>query len=149
MGDADKPAGRQEGTQHAGRERHKEEAPPFWEWVVAAIGLVLVLASLGYLAYGALQQRAESTPQPLVEMVRVERNGPRFLVLVRVTNRGDVTAEGLVVAGELKHQGQVLERSEVEFDFLPRHSSREAGLFFARDPASLQLELSAVSYRKP
>ncbi len=127
----------------------REEAPPFWEWVVAGIGLVLVLASLVYLAINALEMREDARPRPQLELLGVEPLGQRFLVRVRVANHGEATAEGLVVAGELQQQGQVLERAELTFDFLPPRSTREAGLFFTRDPRTLHLELLPVAYRVP
>ena len=125
-----------------------EAPPPFWEWVVAGVGLVLLLASLAYLTYEALMHEP-TPPAPVVEALGSERQGERWLVKFRVTNRGTLTAERLKVAGALRQQGAVVEESDTEFDFLPGRSSREGGLFFARDPAGLQLELAARSYQQP
>jgi len=125
-----------------------EEAPPFWEWVMAGVGLLLLLASLGYLGWQAVQG-PKTPPAPQVQALGVEPQGQRYLVRFRVHNGGDVTAEQLHVVGELRQQGQVVEQSETDFDFLPGGSSREGGLFFTRDPRGLQLDLQARSYRKP
>lgn len=126
----------------------KEGPPPFWQWATAALGLVLVLACLGYLLLQALAA-PPTPPDPVVEVVSVRQQGARYLVLVRVRNRGQATAEALKVAGELKQGEAVLERSETEFQFLPGDSMREAGLFFSRDPRQLQLELRPESYQAP
>jgi uncharacterized protein (TIGR02588 family) len=126
----------------------QEGPPPFWEWVVAGLGLVLVLACLGYLTVQALAG-PPTPPDPKIDVVAVHAQGGRFLVELRVTNRGQTTAEGLKIAGDLKQGGVVLERSETEFQFLPGESSRQAGLFFVRDPRRFALELQAVSYQAP
>lgn len=126
----------------------QEGPPPFWEWCVAAIGLGLVVACLAYLTVHALRG-PPAPPDPVLEVVAVHEQGRRFLLVLRVVNRGAATAQDLKIAGELKQAGTVLERSETEFQFLPGQSWREGGLFFANDPRKFQLELVPVSYQKP
>lgn len=133
--------------QQAGQDVH-EEPPPFWEWVVAGVGLVLLLASLAYLGFHALQG-PQTPPAPRIELLGVHGQEGQFLARIRVRNQGTQTAAGLTVAGTLKQGDQTLEESETELDYLPGGSSREAGLFFTRDPRTAQLELSAKGYRKP
>ena len=125
------------------------EAPPTaWEWLAAGIGLVLLLASIGYLLVDHARGDA-APPAPQVQVTGVEAQPGRFLVRVRVTNQSRGTAVGLRVEGELKRGEEVLERSDLEFDYVPGRSSREGGLFFTRDPRQLQLEVQARSYRAP
>ncbi|HEY8356000.1 MAG TPA: hypothetical protein VIL30_00960 [Ramlibacter sp.] len=126
----------------------QEGPPPFWQWAVAAMGLALVLACLGYLLAQAWAG-PPTPPDPVVEVVSIARQGTRHLVTVRVRNRGKATAEGLKIAGELRQGGTVVERVETELQFLPGESSRERGLFFTRDPRSLSLELRPESYQAP
>jgi uncharacterized protein (TIGR02588 family) len=126
----------------------KEEPPPFWEWVVAAIGGVLLLATLAYL----FQQGATGEtgpPVPAVQVIAVERQAPNYLVRLRVRNGGPATAASLRVVGVLTQDGREVERSETEFQYLPGHSSREAGLFFTRDPGAFRLEVRPESYQQP
>jgi uncharacterized protein (TIGR02588 family) len=134
--------------QEEGSEAMREEAPPLSEWMVAAVGLVLLVFSLGYLTFQAFTS-PHTAPVPVVELLGIDQQGNRFLARVRVSNRGPTTAERLSVAGQLKRQGEVVEESATEFEFLPGGSSREAGLFFSRDPRAMQLELFARSYQKP
>lgn len=126
----------------------REEAPPFWEWVVAGLGLVLVLSCLGYLLLQAMAG-PPTPPDPRIEVVAVRAQGDRFLVELRVSNRGQATAEALKVAGELRQGDAVLEEADTEFEFLPGESSRLGGLFFERDPRRFALRLRAVSYQVP
>ena len=124
------------------------EAPPPWsEWLVAGIGLVLLLASVGYLLYDG--NGASQPPAPVIRMLSVEPLQGRFLVRVQAVNESRATAASLRVEGTLKRGGEVVERSELEFDYLPGRSTREGGLFFTADPRGLQMELAARSYRKP
>lgn len=129
------------------REDRREPPPPFWEWVVAALGAVLVLASVAYLL---LQAREEASPPlPRVQVVDVVPQGGQFLVRLRIRNAGRQTAAALRLEGELRRGDVVLERSEADLDYLPGESSREAGLFFEHDPRQGQLAIRPRSYRTP
>lgn len=126
-----------------------EEAPPSpAEWLVAAIGLVLVLASLGYLAWHGLLERADP-PRPEVRVLDVQAQEGRFLVRVRVHNRGRATAAKLRVTAQLRRGDQVVEDRDVEFDYLPGESSREAGIFFERDPHRFEMVVTPASFQQP
>lgn len=125
------------------------EAPPSpWEWLAAAIGLVLLVASVGYLVYDALAGDGQP-PAPAVRASSIEQHGERFLVRVQVANESRATAADLRVEGELRRGAEVVERSETQFAFLPGRSVREGGLFFRHDPRTVELVLSARSYQKP
>jgi uncharacterized protein (TIGR02588 family) len=119
-----------------------------WEWIAAAIGLVLLLAGMGYLLADHWQGDS-APPAPTVQVSGIEQQAGRWLVRVRVTNASRGTAAALRVEGELKRGQEVVERSEVEFEFVPGRSSREGGLFFTRDPRALQLQLEPKSYQQP
>lgn len=131
------------------RPNEQQEAPPSaWEWLVAAIGLALLLASLGYLVYDALADDG-AAPAPAVRIQAIEPRDGRFLVRVQVANQSRAAAADLRVEGELRRGADVVERSETEFPYLPGQSVREGGLFFRQDPRTLELVLSARSYQKP
>lgn len=133
----------------APQSEERQEAPPSpWEWLVAAIGLVLLVASLGYLVHDALGGDG-APPSPAVRVAGVEEQGGRFLVRVQVANESRATAADLRVEGELRRGADVVERSETQFPFLPGQSVREGGLFFRQDPRTLELVLTARSYQKP
>jgi uncharacterized protein (TIGR02588 family) len=136
--------------QQAGGEAAPRAGPPptAWEWLAAAIGLLLLLASVGYLLADHWGGDA-APPVPVVQVTGIEPQAGRWLVRVRVSNASRGTAAALRVEGELKQGGQAVERSEVEFDFVPGRSSREGGLFFSRDPRGLELDLQPKSYQRP
>lgn len=130
------------------REPLQEEPPSAWEWFAAAIGLLLLVGSIGYLAYDAVAGNGD-VPAPTVRVTGIEAQGPHFLVRLQVVNAGRATAADLRVEGELRRGTEVVERSETEFAYLPGRSARAAGLFFRHDPRTLELVLTARSYQQP
>jgi uncharacterized protein (TIGR02588 family) len=125
-------------------------APPItgWEWLVAALGLLLVLTTVTYL----LVQAVRGPPVPPDVVVRVDSIVPTssagFLVQFRAANTGDETAAGLTVVGELRDASGV-ETSRTPLDYLPGHSERGGGLFFRRDPRRATVRLWAEGYQEP
>jgi uncharacterized protein (TIGR02588 family) len=125
-------------------------APPItgWEWLVAALGLVLVLTTVTYLLVQAM--RGPAVPPDVV--VRVDSIAPTsaggYLVQFRAANAGDETAAGLTVVGELRDASGV-ETSRTPLDYLPGHSERGGGLFFRRDPRRATVRLWAEGYQEP
>ena len=125
-----------------------DQAPSFWEWVLAGLGLLLLVASVGYLLYYQWSS-SDAPPDPAIEVIAVDPQQGRFLVRVRVRNRSHTTAADLRVTGELRQGDAVVERSETEFPYLAAESSHEGGLFFTHDPRTLRLELGVESYQVP
>lgn len=122
---------------------------PLLEKFIAALGALALVLTLGYLVWSAASGHAQS-PDPVVEVEGVEQQGERFLVRVRVHNRGAGTAEDLRLVGRvLGPAGIVLEESRTEFQYLPGESSREAGLYFRHDPRGGRLAWRAESYQQP
>lgn len=132
----------------AGSDPAMSSPPPPLEWLLAAVGLVLLLASVGYLLFDAWDGRG-AAPAPQVRVTAIEPQQGRFLVRFRVSNESRTPAANLRVVGELRRGEELVESSETEFAFVPGRSWREGGLFFARDPRTLRLELGARSYQAP
>ena len=127
----------------------REAAPPFWEWVAAGVGLLLVLASVGVLGYYAWAGESGDGPSPVVQVVAIEQQPAGWLVAVRVHNRALATAAALRLTGSLRQGSEVLEERKLELQYLPGGSSREGGLFFSRDPRLHSLEWAFESYEQP
>lgn len=115
---------------------------------MAFLGLVLLLASIGFLALEGLQDEGRP-PEPVVQVLQVQPQTGGWLVRVQVSNRSRATATALRVEGQLRRGAEVVERSETELAYLPGRSSREAGLFFRNDPGALQLVVAPRSYEAP
>jgi uncharacterized protein (TIGR02588 family) len=124
------------------------QAIPTLEWIMGAIGLVMVAGVLGILLYTGV---SEDHPLPDVKLsvdgISRVRNG--YVVRVTATNEGGLTAEGVIVEGELRNGTDLAERSQTEIAFLPSHSKKRAGLFFSRDPNQFELKLRPHGYEEP
>ncbi|MDQ3248692.1 MAG: TIGR02588 family protein [Chloroflexota bacterium] len=121
---------------------------PLLEWLVAAIGLLLVASTLGFIVYQALQENSVPPEMTVaVETVVAQRSG--YLVTFRALNAGETTAAAVTVEGELRQGDQSIELSTATLDYVPAHSGRNGGLFFTHDPQQFELKLRAIGYAEP
>ena len=107
------------------QKQQEKDFIPIWEWIVAAVGLVLVAGVIGFLLYEAFSgERVPPDVKLSVESVVQTRNG--FLVRITAVNEGGMTAEGVIIEGELRSGSEVLERSRTTIDYLPPGSGPAA-----------------------
>ena len=118
------------------------------EWVVFALGLILVSVTLGYLIYAG-STMGDEPPSIEVRLGTPEKQQFNFLVPVTVINHGDETAEGVRIEVVMENSGASKERAELEVAFLPRHATREGWVTFAQDPSANQLKARVLGYQKP
>lgn len=119
------------------------------EWVVAALGGLVTLATIGYVLYEGFTEPPSPVPDVEVVVDTVLRQRGGWLVRLEASNRGDATAASVRVSGELRADSGVVESSETVFEYVPEHSSREAGILFTRDPAAYELVVRATGYERP
>ena len=123
-------------------------AIPFWEWLVVGSGAAVVGASLGLLVYQGLTA-PNSPPDITVRAISVQQSRAGFLVRIRVANDGGTTAARVMVEGALREAGRMVETAETTIDYVPPRSKRRGGLFFTRDPRSLEMTIRAKGYEEP
>lgn len=137
--------GRKAGEQDQGKGRRES---PWAEKLIAALGLLLVIASAGTLGYEAF--RGASQP-PAVEVnvreIRDVRAG--YLVEIVAVNHGDRTGAQVHITGELKQGDTVVETSSTTFSYVPGQSEQQGGLFFTKDPRRYRIQVRATGYEKP
>jgi uncharacterized protein (TIGR02588 family) len=121
---------------------------PLLEWLVAALGALLVAGAIGYLGYRALW-RDTTPPDVTIEALAILELPSGYLVQFRARNRGGEAAARIVVEGELAGPGGALETGEATLEEIAPRSDREGGLFFKRDPRRFELRLRAKGYAKP
>lgn len=124
------------------------DEPPFWERVVAFLGLLLVLGSLGYLLYQGIWG-SHTPPDIVVEPYGILDSGEDYLVRFKARNLGGKTAAEVKITGTLSRNGQQIEQSEATVDYVPAGSEQQGGLYFRSDPRQSQLEFRASGYREP
>lgn len=120
-----------------------------WEWAVAGAGGLFVLMIIGYLAWYSISHE-RSPPDLHAEVLSVARTASgQFAVAVEARNRGYDTAAAVTLEGELRRDGQVIERSRTEIQYVPLQSRQEATLLFSSDPEHHDLVLRFKGYSKP
>ncbi len=122
---------------------------PLWEWLVAALGLLLVVGIIGLLLYEAAS-RPKTAPDIALEVDAPVKLNSGWQVTIKAVNQGGKTAAQLTIAAELRDEkAQVVETAELTFDYLAPRSSRIGGVYFAHDPSQFQLKVEAKSYIAP
>lgn len=117
------------------------------EWTVFGVSLVLVMATLAYLAREVVT--TGSRPPELVVQLGTPRPVTHgFQVPVTVLNRGDHVAEGVNVVITLVAKAE-REEAVLNLAFLPRQSKREGWVTFRGDPSNGELEIGPVVYASP
>jgi uncharacterized protein (TIGR02588 family) len=130
------------------QKQQEENAIPIWEWIVAAIGFVLVASVIGFLLYEAIAgKRLPPDVKLSVDSVVQTRNG--YLAKIVAVNEGGMTAAGVVIEGELRQGTEPVERSWTTIDYLPPRSEQRGGLFFTRDPRQFELQVHPLGYVEP
>jgi uncharacterized protein (TIGR02588 family) len=124
------------------------DMPPMWEWVVALFGVVLVLGSIGFMAYQVVAGD-DSPPDVLIRTDTILPVETGYLVQIRAVNQGGSTAAELRIEGTLRGERGRVETSEIVIDYIPAHSHRKGGLFFTQDPRQFTLQLRAKGYAEP
>jgi uncharacterized protein (TIGR02588 family) len=121
---------------------------PALEWIVGSLGLVIVVLAVGVLLYEAFAgDKSPPDVKLTVQTTTQLRNG--YLVKVRAENQGGEPAARVRITAELMGKKQVLESRETQFEYLPPHSTREAGVFFSTDPREGEVRLQAQGYEEP
>lgn len=121
---------------------------PLVEWIIGSVGLLIVALVVGVLIYEAVAgDKSPPDVKLTVQAIAPLRNG--YLVKVRAENEGGEPAARVAINVELVNQTQVVEAAETQFEYLPAHSTREAGVFFSHDPRQGELRLQALGYEEP
>jgi uncharacterized protein (TIGR02588 family) len=130
------------------QKQQENNAIPIWEWITAAIGFVLVASVIGFLLYEALSGN-QMPPDVKLSVASIVRAQNGYLVKITAVNQGGITAEGVIVEGELRSGTEAVERSRTTIDYLPPRSEKRAGLFFTRDPQQFELQVRPFGYEEP
>lgn len=134
----------------AEEKQHSEESPAKrrLEAAAAFVGAALALGTLAIIAWDGF---TDTGGPPIIEVqtIGVHKHSGGFVLELAAINRGDAVAAQVVVEGELKRGSEIVAASETTFDYLPSHSRRRGGLFFAEDPAAFEVTLRAKGYVDP
>jgi uncharacterized protein (TIGR02588 family) len=131
------------------QDTRKQDGTPVLEWISAAIGLVLTLAMLGFIAWQAGKRTGEEPPAIKVHVQQILSAGDGYVVEFAARNLSPATAAAVQIEGELVEGERVIATSQVTLDYVPGNSERRGGLFFRENPRAYDLEIRALGYAKP
>ena len=130
------------------KEKSQEEKPSLLEWIVAAIGLLLVSGAIGFLIYRGAT-KGDLPPKFKIEVLSIVKADENYLVNFRIFNSGEITAAALTIEGELKSGETSEETSDVTLTYVPSQSERRGGLIFTKNPNEYQMQIRAKGYEQP
>ncbi|TWT56493.1 hypothetical protein [Allorhodopirellula solitaria] len=117
---------------------------PLAECIVAGVGLLLVLATFGYLGQRAM--REQSPPSFVARTEKIIALGDQFVAKVVVQNIGGTPVADLRVIADF---GEDEPPKEVVIDYLPSRSDRRVGFVLKRMPSEPEPTFQFVSYTEP
>jgi uncharacterized protein (TIGR02588 family) len=121
---------------------------PLLEWIVGAVGFLLVTSVIAFMLYHAVTER-EALPDINLSVISVAPSRNGYVVTIKALNQGGSAAAGVVVEAELHKESKPLERSHVTIDYSPPGSQQQVGLFFTQDPRQFDLRVRALGYVEP
>ncbi len=124
-------------------EKSQQEKIPLPEWIVAGIGVALVLLALSFLTYKALFL-GTGDPEIHFKITDIASQQSGGLVLAEVSNSGGKTITAFQIIGT---SGS--EEHTVVIDFLPARSSRKFGMFFSSLPTKDEVTFTPGGYQEP
>lgn len=130
------------------KEADQRQQPPIWEWLLAAVGLVIVSLAIGTIVYRAVTQDS-SPPDIQITVKTVSEKAGGFLVEFEVHNQGNQAASAVNIEGELRSNGVAVETKTMSMSYSPPNSKRSGGLIFAKDPKLYDVKIAAVGYENP
>lgn len=118
------------------------------EYLLGALGAVVVLLVLAFLVYQAVAVRG-GDPRLEVTVAVAQRVGDGWVVPVEVVNEGGSTAEQIEVTGVLSRAGSEVEEATMTFAYLAPDSRQSGALLFSEDPTDGRLEIRPAAYTMP
>lgn len=126
--------------------RHQDV--PTWEWIIAALGALLLLAVIAFTSYRIANDGGDPAGFSFEVDSVTEVNGT-FVANISVINTGDQTAAALAIEGSIKQGEQDIETSTATLTYAPANSKRQAALIFTKDPRKYTFEIRPVGFEKP
>ena len=127
--------------------RRRRDHVPAIEWIGGAIGALIVLSTIAYLAVATFRGGANETILT-VTVVRVREQPGAFAVDIEVRNAGRAAAADVQIGGvgSAANVAEALPRARI--DYVPGLSTRRATLVFPFNPGE-RPAVRVLGYTKP
>jgi uncharacterized protein (TIGR02588 family) len=127
----------------------QEQGRSLAEWISFGIATAFLLAVAGLVFFVWFTAPAGPPVITVIQVGDIREVGAQFYVPFEVNNAGGDTAEAVQVLATLRVNGEVVEQSEQQFDFLSGGETEQGTFVFTHDPREGDLELSIGSYKIP
>lgn len=121
---------------------------PRLEWLLGVVGLALLVAGVGYLAWQGL--KSSSKPGALVVTVLdIHSVGDAHVVKFSVRNEGSENLSQLHLSARLSDGNREIEAAQAFIDYLPARSEQRGGVYLRNDPRRYTLRIDPAGYMEP
>ena len=118
------------------------------EWVVFAISLALIVATVAYLVRSG-SRYGDDPADVIATPGEAEKVTAGYRVPVTAKNVGHAAAEQVLIEVTLREGEREVAKTELAFAFVPRRSERRGFVVFDRDPQCCRVEARVVSFEQP
>jgi len=118
------------------------------EWSVFILSAIIIVSTIAFLAMAAIREK-KVPPELHVTTGAPETTHGGHRIEVKVTNKGDLSAEQVRIEVALRRGDDEIERAELDIIYVPRKSEREGWVTFRNDPRCCDVTTRAVSYEAP
>lgn len=129
-------------------DKEEKKEIPIAEWLIAAVGVILVLGAINLTLYRAVTE-SNTPPQFEIAAEPPQSSGDGYLVRFSIFNKGNQTAAAVAVEGELKKGAEKIETGSATLTYAPANSVRRGGIYFTKNPQDFELNLRVVGYEEP
>ena len=130
------PPRKQRRQQDQGAGGHAPTTSP-WEHAVAALGVVVVVAAVGFMLYQALSERGKPVPRVTIQVDTVAPYSAGHVVQIIARNEGGATATNVLIEGALRADTGLVEKSQTTVDFVPAWLAAEGGPLLHEGPRAI------------
>jgi uncharacterized protein (TIGR02588 family) len=120
------------------------------ERITLAISTLILVSILGLAGWASIRSGDDlPTIDVDVHLAEVRQTGPDYYIPISITNAGGLTAQDVVVTGELHSGADTPEVAEIIITFLAGGETENAEFIFSTDPREGNLIVRPTSFMHP